>query len=196
MRPNSSSASDLLWNWAVRSFVPNTKNTTRRLLLLWKGIAKYVERRPECAVLFGAVSISSDYQALSRSLIVDYLKGHLANELAGFVRPRRGFRRHLPLPKHVKLLGRLIGSVDELSASVQDLELDGKGLPVLIRQYMKVGGQFLGFNVDPHFSNALDALVLADLRVAATPMLERLMGRAGAQAFRFRHPIPEIERTL
>jgi len=157
------------------------------LLLLWKGIANYVQRRPECSVLFGAVSISSDYQALSRTLIVEHLKGHLAKELAGLVRPRRGFRRHLPLPKHVKLLTRLIGSVDELSASVQDLELDGKGLPVLIRQYMKVGGQFLGFNVDPHFSNALDALVFADLRIAATPMLERLMGRAGAQAFRSWH---------
>jgi len=172
-----------------RSFIcPEYQKHYSPLLLLWKGIAKYVQRRPECAVLFGAVSISSDYQSLSRSLIVDYLKGHLANELAGLVRPRHGFRRHLPLPKHVKLLGRLIGSVDELSASVQDLELDGKGLPVLIRQYVKVGGQFLGFNVDPHFSNALDALVLADLRVAATPMLERLMGRAGAHAFRSRHP--------
>jgi hypothetical protein len=72
---------------------------------------------------------------------------------------------------------------------VQDLELDGKGLPVLIRQYMKVGGQFLGFNLDLHFSNALDALVFADLRVAATPMLERLMGRTGAQAFRAHHPL-------
>ncbi len=40
-------------------------------------------------------------------------------------------------------------TVDELSASVQDLELDGKGVPVLIRQYAKIGGQFLGFNVDP-----------------------------------------------
>ena len=58
---------------------------------------------------------------------------------------------------------------------------------MLIRQYMKMGGQFLGFNVDPHFSHALDALVLADLRLASAPMLERLMGRAGAQAFRARH---------
>ena len=173
-----------------RSFVcPDYQKHYSPLLLLWKGIANYVQRRPECAVLFGAVSISSDYQILSRSLIVEHLKGHLAKELSGLVRPRRGFRRHLPLPKHVKLLGRLIGSIDELSASVQDLEMDGKGLPVLIRQYMKVGGQFLGFNVDPHFSNALDALVFADLRVAATPMLERLMGRAGAQAFRAHHPL-------
>jgi putative hemolysin len=180
-----------------RSFVrPEYQKHYSPLLLLWKGIAHTVQRRPECAVLFGAVSISSGYQSLSRSLMVDYLQGHLAKELAGFVRPRRGFRPHLPLPKHVKLLGRLIGSIDELSASVQDLELDGKGLPVLIRQYMKVGGQFLGFNVDPHFSNALDALVFADLRVAATPMLERLMGRAGAQAFRSHHPIPVTQPHL
>jgi putative hemolysin len=161
-----------------RSFVcPEYQKHYSPLLMLWKGIAAFVQRRPDCAVLFGAVSISGDYQALSRSLIVDYflrtsrktgavssappedlassnpvwrrvaapfaLKGHLAKELAGLVRPRRGFRRHLPLPKHVKLLGRSIGSIDELSASVQDLERDGKGLPVLIRQYMKVGGQFL-----------------------------------------------------
>ena len=82
-------------------------------------------------------------------------------------------------------------TVDELSASVQDLELDGKGVPVLIRQYMKMGGQFLGFNVDPHFSNALDALVMADLRVAGMAMLERLMGKDGAGVFRARHAVGE-----
>jgi hypothetical protein len=52
---------------------------------------------------------------------------------------------------------------------------------------MKVGGQILGFNVDPHFSNALDALVLADLRSAAPLVLDRYMGRAGATSFREWH---------
>ena len=70
--------------------------------------------------------------------------------------------------------------MDELSASVQDLEIDGKGVPVLIRQYMKMGGQCLGFNVDPHFSHALDALVMADLRAAGERNVERLMGKQGA----------------
>jgi putative hemolysin len=56
-----------------RSFVcPEYQKHYSPLLMLWKGIAAFVQRRPECAVLFGAVSISSDYQALSRSLIVDY----------------------------------------------------------------------------------------------------------------------------
>ena len=86
----------------------------------------------------------------------------------------------------MKDLNRLLKSVEELSSSVQDLERDGKGVPVLIRQYLKMGGKMLGFNVDPNFSNALDALVMADLRTASTGMLERCMGRAGAAEFRAR----------
>ena len=171
-----------------RSFVcPDYQKLYAPLLLLWKAIATFVQMRPECPVLFGAVSISGEYQALSRRLIVDYLRGHLAGELSGLVKARRGYLRRPLVPKPVKALGRLMGTLDELSASVQDLELDGKGVPVLIRQYMKVGGQFLGFNVDPHFSNALDALVMADLRVAGLGMLERLMGKDGARVFRAKH---------
>jgi hypothetical protein len=55
---------------------------------------------------------------------------------------------------------------------------------------MKLGGQFLGFNVDSHFSNALDALVLADLRTASPAMLDRCMGAPGAKSFRAWHQLP------
>ena len=157
------------------------------LLLLWRGIIKFVERRPECAILFGAVSVSSDYQALSRTLIVDFLNGHITNSAAHLMRPRRHFRGNVLVPRPVKQLGRLLPTVDELSSSIQDLEADGKGLPVLIKQYLKVGGQLLGFNVDRHFANALDVLVMADLRTASGPMLDRCMGRDGAAAFRAWH---------
>ena len=89
----------------------------------------------------------------------------------------------------MKSLSRLLPTIEELSASVQDLEADGKGLPVLIRQYLKLGGQFLGFNVDSNFSNAIDALIVADLRTATQTMLERCMGRSGAAAFREWHAV-------
>ncbi len=158
------------------------------LLLLWKGIAKFAQLHPECPVLFGAVSISSDYQSLSRTLIVNFLNGHISdNEISTSVRPRRVFRAKKFMPKYVHQLTQLLMNVEELSASVQDLERDGKGLPVLIRQYLKLGGKLLGFNVDPNFSNALDALVMADLRTAAPAMLERCMGKAGAAEFRAFH---------
>jgi putative hemolysin len=158
------------------------------LLLLWKGIAKFAQLHPDCPVLFGAVSISSDYHSLSRTLIVNFLSGHVANNtVSASVKPRRGFRTSKFIPKHVHQLTQLLTNVEELSASIQDLERDGKGLPVLIRQYLKLGGKLLGFNVDPNFSNALDALVMADLRTAAPAMLERCMGKAGAAEFRAFH---------
>jgi putative hemolysin len=157
------------------------------LLLLWKGIAAVAQRNPHCPVLFGAVSISSDYQALSRTLIVSFLNGHIAENMAGWIKPRRGFRGAKFIPKHVHDLTNLLMNVEELSSSIQDLERDGKGLPVLIRQYLKIGGKLLGFNVDPNFSNALDALVMADLRTASPAMLDRCMGRAGAAQFRAFH---------
>ena len=115
------------------------------LLLLWKGIAAVAQRNPDCPVLFGAVSISSDYHSLSRTLIVNFLNGQIAGNMAGWIKPRRGFRSSRFLPKHVHDLTHLLTNVEELSSSIQDIESDGKGLPVLIRQYLKIGGKLLGF---------------------------------------------------
>lgn len=157
------------------------------LLLLWKGIATFVQRRPECAVLFVAVSITGDYQAVSRELIVKFLNSNVSGPIAEWVRPRREFRPNALLPKEVVRLSRMLSSLDELSSTISDVESDGKGVPVLIRHYLKLGGQILGFNVDPAFSNALDALVYVDLRVITDQMLERCMGKTGAAEFRAWH---------
>jgi putative hemolysin len=157
------------------------------LLLLWKGIATYVQRRPECAVVFGAVSISGEYQPVSRELIVKFLASNVPTEIAAWVKPRRGFRPKALLPKDVSTLSRMLSSMDELSSSVSDVEGDGKGVPILVKHYLKLGGQILGFNVDPAFSNALDALVYVNLRVTTDLMLERCMGRAGMAQFRAWH---------
>lgn len=171
-----------------RSFVrPEYQRHYAPLLLLWKSIAKCIERRPECPVLFGAVSISSDYHPLSRALIMNFMTGHMSCELADHVKARRGYRRPMVLPKHIKQLNSLVSTLDELSSTVSDLERDGKGVPVLLRHYLKLGGQFLGFNVDANFSNALDGLIFADLRMAPAPMLDRCMGRSGAAKFRAWH---------
>jgi hypothetical protein len=67
------------------------------------------------------------------------------------------------------------------------VESDGKGLPVLLRQYAKIGGKMVGFNVDRKFSNVLDGLVVVDLRKTEPAVLERYMGREAAARFRARH---------
>ncbi len=175
-----------------RSFVrPEYQKHYAPLLLLWRAIAKCIERRPECPVLFGAVSISGAYHPLSRALIMNFMTGRMSSVLSEHVKARRGYRAPMVLPKHIRQLNSLVSTLDELSASVSDLERDGKGVPVLLRHYLKIGGQFLGFNVDSNFSNSLDGLIFADLRTVPGPMLERCMGRSGAACFREWHGIGE-----
>ena len=77
--------------------------------------------------------------------------------------------------------------IEDLSQPITDVETDGKGLPILLRQYAKIGGKLLGFNVDRKFSNVLDGLVVVDLRKTEPAMLERYMGREAATEFRRRH---------
>ncbi len=156
------------------------------LLLLWKGITRYVAEHPEWAVLFGAVSISNDYNPVSRSLLVSFLETQREAGLTHLLKPRRPYRRSHAMHLHEVAMSRFLEDVEELSAPIADLEPDGKGVPILIRQYMKAGGRVLGFNVDPRFSNVLDVLMMADLKRAPARLLERYMGREGAAAFRDR----------
>ncbi|HTQ53128.1 MAG TPA: GNAT family N-acyltransferase [Bryobacteraceae bacterium] len=166
-----------------RSFVrPEYQKQYAPLLLLWKGITRYVAAHPECAVLFGAVSISNDYNPVSRRLLVSYLETQKDARLAQFIRPRKPFRHIHGGSFDAQAITRFLKEVEELSAPIADLESDGKGVPILIKQYMKAGGRVLGFNIDPHFSHVLDVLMMADLRHAPRPVVDRfLRGRSSTR---------------
>jgi hypothetical protein len=59
---------------------------------------------------------------------------------------------------------------------------------VLLRQYLKLNAHLIGFNVDPNFKDALDALMIVDLTTVDRAILARYLGRGGAAAFlRFHH---------
>ena len=57
----------------------------------------------------------------------------------------------------------LFVELDFLSDVVADLDPGQAGVPVLLRQYLRLGGRLLGFSVDPAFSNALDGLIVVEL---------------------------------
>ena len=172
-----------------RSFVrPEYQRQYAPLLLLWKGIARMVARRPAVPVLFGAVSISNEYSSASREMIYRFFEAHMQeDELAGLIEPRRPFRPGLLRRWDCSGMHRALRDLDELSQPITDVEADGKGLPILLRQYAKIGGKLLGFNVDRKFSNVLDGLVVVDLRQTDATVLERYMGREGAARFRQVH---------
>jgi hypothetical protein len=56
-------------------------------------------------------------------------------------------------------------------------------MPILLKQYLKLGGRMLGFNVDNNFNDCLDGLVLVDLYDTDQKVLRRYMGKEGASAF-------------
>ena len=152
------------------------------LLLLWKGIGKYVALNPRYKVLFGPVSISNQYQSASRELMVSFLERHASlRDWVGLVSTRNPFRRqHGSTREHIPVAGF---DIEDLCAVVSDLEPSRAGVPVLLRQYLKLGGKLLGFNVDPKFSNALDGLILVDLIQTEPKLLERYLGKREAAHF-------------
>jgi putative hemolysin len=167
-----------------RSFVaPEYQKQYAPLFLLWKGIGSFVANDPSHPVLFGPVSISNDYNPVSRRLIVRYLQAQESvRDLASLVRPRRRFQTRA-LGSDNEAISLMLRNTDELSSVTSDIEPDGKGIPILLKQYLKLGGKLLAFNVDPIFSNALDGLILVDLRQTPPAILNRYMSPAGARQF-------------
>jgi putative hemolysin len=161
------------------------------LLLLWKGICQYVSRRPGCPTLFGAVSISNEYTRPSRDHIVSFLKSRTSDELARYVKPRRKYRADPRAAWQARAVQRFVKDVEQLSEPVSDLEPDGKGVPILVKQYLKLGGVTLGVNVDPAFSSVVDALIVVDVRRTSPAILNRYMGPEAAARFREYHSLKQ-----
>ncbi|BCS90064.1 lysophospholipid acyltransferase family protein [Pseudodesulfovibrio sediminis] len=168
-----------------RSFIiPKYQKSYQPLLLLWKGVAAFVVQNPKYSKLFGCVSISSDYSGLSQELIIGFMERHCSlPELAGMAHPKR--------PPKVKKLKKVdftlpesvFNDPDDVIEMVRNVEKDGRGIPVLLKQYLKLGGKIIGFNVDPDFGNCLDGLILVDLMQSDPKVLSRFMGKNGVEQF-------------
>jgi putative hemolysin len=156
------------------------------LMLLWKAIAEFVGRNPRYCRLIGPVSISNSYQPLSRELQVAFLRARSLDPLKASIRPKRAFRGRLSL-RSVGIEPRWPADIDELSSLVAGLEPDGKGAPVLLRQYLRLGGRVLGFNIDTEFANSLDCLILVDLRKTDPKVLRRYMSDSAWARFQQSH---------
>ncbi|MFN0101577.1 MAG: lysophospholipid acyltransferase family protein [Bryobacteraceae bacterium] len=146
------------------------------LLLLWKAIGAYVSANPEYATLHGPVSISNAYSPLARaSLVAGLRKFAWREDLAAFAKPRVPF---VSFQKPV-----VAYDLDELDALVADIDGPGKGIPILVKHYLKMGGKLAAFHVDPAFSNTVDGLITVNLRETPRKLLERYFGPGGADLF-------------
>jgi len=168
-----------------RSFViPEYQRNYSPLMLLWKGIGRYVALNPRYRRLFGAVSISDEYQSTTRQLLMAFLRVHcLDRDLSSLVTPRRPPRSVRFRDADPRCLSTLVSDLADVEELIGEIESDRRGMPILLRQYLKLNAKLLGLNVDPDFGDVVDGLLLVDLTTVARPILTRYFGREAAEAF-------------
>jgi len=139
--------------------------------------------------------MTDSYRALSKSLMVEYLKSHklhpILNKLiSARVKPRLSKIKNLA---HIAL-GSALPDVDDISSLVSEVERDSKGVPTLLKHYLKLNGVILCFGIDQAFSDALDGFIVVDLLKTDERHLRRYMGNDGYERFAAQHrkPSPQI----
>lgn len=159
-----------------RSFAP--------LLLLWRGVLTFLARHPRYTVLFGPVSISHDFRPASRELLVEYLHARaydwtLARYVAARLPPKRPHFVEWRHPDYADFLR----TESDVNAALAELEEGRREMPVLIRQYLKLGGRIVALNVDPEFGTVVDGLIVVDLLQAPPRDIARYMGKEAYEAY-------------
>lgn len=140
-----------------RSFiVPEYQKSFHGLYLLWRGIAAFVCKYPQYRRLYGTVSLSKLYDKRSLAIIN-----------AAFVSPMDSVSANTPFahPLHPELqdFDREYGLSNYVSAFLQTIEEDGKDIPVLLKQYKKLGAQFYALGLDSNFADTPGLLLGVDL---------------------------------
>ena len=163
------------------------------LALIWRGIGEYLVRNPTYKVLFGPVSISKEYEGLSKRLMVEFLTKRFGHDTLGLlVKPRNPLRDRLSRQER-EALAALVRDADDVSALVSEIETDRKGLPILLRHYLRLNAFLLSFNLDASFGNCIDGLIVVDLRTAEPKLLKRYLGDAGYESYcRVQGPTPVL----
>ncbi|MFA5257307.1 MAG: GNAT family N-acyltransferase [Opitutales bacterium] len=172
-----------------RSFIREEyQRKPNALPLIWRGIGEYVSRFPRYRVLFGPVSISGEYKRMSRDLMVHYLRNNTLDEdLHPLVKARRPPRNYRFGQMDKKSLRATVKDIEDISAMVSDIETDRKGVPVLLKHYLKLNATILSFNVDKDFCNVIDGLIVVDLMRTDPKILKRFMGDEACDKFMQRH---------
>jgi len=158
------------------------------LALLWRGIGHFVVLHPKYKILFGPVSISQDYHSFSKNMIVQFLRQtKLHPELARYVKARAPYRSIRTDKVERQAVAALAHDIDDVSFLISEIEKDGKGIPILLKHYLRLNARILSFNVDRRFSNVVDSLILVDMTKSNGKLLGRFMTPQGYKTFAQHH---------
>jgi len=181
-----------------RSFItPQYQRKHSSLILLWRAIHRFSARHPRYSRFFGPVSITREYQNLSKDLIVQFLKNkNFDPKLAALIKPRHPPRRARLTRQEKLVLRETLQDIEDVSALVAEVELDRKGVPTLLRHYVRLSGQLLAFNIDPDFGHCLDGFIFVDFLTAPRRLVKEYMGEDGWAAFARYHHLDESDESV
>ena len=160
-----------------RSFIiPQYQRSPQGLFMLWRGIGEFMNVFPQYRILYGTVSISKLYAPQSVSIIE---KG-LVNA-PEHVQPRHQFE--LELHPQLRAFALSQGSTIQsglskyVSTYLHAIEEDGKDLPILAKQYQKLGADFHALGIDTSFNHTPGLLLSVNMENVPARMQKRFLGR-------------------
>ncbi|MFA6037033.1 MAG: GNAT family N-acyltransferase [Legionellales bacterium] len=163
------------------------QKTNMSLSTLLGALSQVLVERPHIRAFFGAVSISNEFQMISKKLMIDYLtKYHGQQTLAPLVSPKNPPQLDVAIPQSE--WARLLNTVKDLSllnTVISGIEADGKNIPPLIPAYISLSGHFVAFDHDVGF-NSIDGLLVINMREAMqrnSAMMKRLLGKESFEAY-------------
>ncbi|MDA3941615.1 MAG: GNAT family N-acetyltransferase [Spirochaetia bacterium] len=151
-----------------RSFlISREQKSIYGFFLLWRGIGEFMVRNPKYRFLYGTVSLSNIYDPRSIALIDRVLVGE--NYL---VEPVTDIDIQLH-PEVEEYLTNNKLNLKELDILIKTIESDGKGLPVLVRQYAKLGAEFVSIGSDIEFRRTPGMLLIVNTGEASAKTINR-----------------------
>jgi putative hemolysin len=159
-----------------RSFIVTEYQRHRlSLFLLWKGILFYLISNTHFRYIIGPVSISNQYQEVSKDLIIQFITKHyFDHDLAMHVQPRNAFKPKVKKVDTAALLDSTQSDIKKMDRIISEIEPSSFTMPVLLKKYLQQNARIIAFNCDPKFNNALDGLMYLDMQHLPADTIETL----------------------
>lgn len=154
-----------------RSFIiASEQKNYHSLLLLWKGIGAYVAQNPRYRTFYGTVSLSKQYDPRSVAIMEQTMV-----KASVSVTAKTAFTGKLH-PEVTQFIEQNTVELEGLSAIIRAIEDDGKDIPVLLKQYYKLGANFHCMAIDTNFNQTPGLLLSVHLPSAPEKLLKLYLG--------------------
>lgn len=154
-----------------RSFVVEKhQNSFYGLLLLLKGIGHFAGKNPRYKTLYGTVSLSKLYNPRSVALINKVM----VNDTKG-VTAKAPFKGLLH-PEVDAFFNDKTSDIKTLSEFIKTIEADGKDVPILLKQYHKLGAKFHCMGIDLNFNDTPGLLLSVNLTKSPEKLVKLYVG--------------------